>query len=152
MSSTRNEAGLAFARKTTFEKWLLEATTLIPSCIPVPLVCFQTLNLVVAGRRPTESCALNRKFLTSTSVQGPPTLHSPSSTIYREPQPMPSHLLLILSSVKASRPYYSRRTSSWPNTTAHSPMRSRSPLPREPRLSLTLWCPQSEKRSRGFNR
>ena len=118
-SNTRNEAGLAFEKKTAFERSLLAVSILTPNCTPAQTICPIPI-LPVVDRRPTESCVLNRRSPTPILDQGRLILHIRNSLIYMEPRLIRSRAPLTPSLMRIYQPFYLLLTSSWLNTTALS--------------------------------
>ena len=118
-SNTRNEAGLAFGKKTAFERSLLAASTLMPNYTPVQTICPIPI-LAVVDRRPTESCVLNRRSPTPIADQGRLILHTRNSLICMEPRHIRFRAPLTHSLMRIYQPFYLPLTSLWLNTTALS--------------------------------
>ncbi len=119
MSNTKNEAGLAFEKKTAFERSLSAASTLTPNYTPTQTVYPIPIPAAV-DQRPTESCALNRRSTTSIIDQGRLILHTHSSLICMEPRHTRFRVRIIPSLMKIYQPFYLLLTSLWLNTTALS--------------------------------
>ncbi len=118
-SNTRNEAGLAFEKKTAFERSLLAASTLTPSYTPTQII-YPIPILAVVDRRPTESCVLNRRSPTPIIDQGRLILHTRNNLICMEPRHIRFRAPPIPSLMRIYQPSYLPLTSLWLNTTALS--------------------------------
>ena len=119
--STKNEVGLASVKKTAFERLLSEVNILMLSYTRA-LTVLPILNLIVAARRRTESCALSRRSHTRISDQGRPILRTRNRPTCMEPPHtrfQPPLIPFLMSLFQR----YSLHLISWSlNTTAHSAM------------------------------
>lgn len=120
MCNTRSEAGRAYEKKTTSEKWPSVQMILTANCTQVKLAVSRIPTLVVADRRLTESCVRNPKHPLSTSGLGLLILRSHNSSTCKERQPIMCLRPPVILSTLIFRLHCSRPTSLWPSTIALS--------------------------------
>ena len=119
MSNIKNEAGLAFEKKTAFERSPLAVNTLMPNYTPAQ-TAYPILILAVVDQRPTESYVLNQRSPTLIVNHGLLILHTRNSLICTEPRHTRFPAPLTPSLMRTYQPFYLLLTSSWLNTTAPS--------------------------------